>query len=183
MKLDDSHPDYFLSDGTAETPEASAASDSDPRKITFDDTPSDPGKQHGEPKPASTEEPKRRSRLRRFVAWFIAAVAVVLCIAVYFRYFSPIVEDARMNCYIINVEKRGVLFKTYEADVVSEQSMTDTTRVYSRDLSFSVDDPQLARELQSAQGTGRLITVEYVTYSATVPWRGASKSVIVGAQF
>lgn len=183
MKLDDTHPDYFVDDGTDADATTRPAQEEAPRTISFaDSTSADGARQPADTaQPAAPQRPARR-RWKRFLWWTAAILIVVLGVAVYFRYFSPYIEDGRMKCYVINVEKRGMVFKTYEADVVSEQALTDTVRLYSRDISFSVPDERLARELQNVQGTGRMVTVTYETYNATVPWRGASKSVITGAQ-
>lgn len=175
MKLDDTHPDYFVNDSDPNTDAA------DKKTIQFTDADTASDSNSAGDRPAEPAKP-RHSRWRRFLAWLIAAVVVILGVAIWLRYYNPYVSDARMKCYVISVEKRGLVFKTYEADVVSENALTDTVRLYSRDMSFSIDDDALARRLQQMQGSGRPVEITYRTYNATLPWRGASKSVITDAQ-
>jgi len=172
MKLDDTHPDYFLDDD-----EPQSGNTSDPRTIRFDDAPADTRQSTVRPDSDATPA-KPHHRWRRPLIWTGVIVAVVLAIVVWLRYFNPIATDQLMRCYIIKVERRGMLMRTFEADVVSESALTDTARLYSREQSLSIASPELAYKLQELQGTGRPVTVGYVTYQATVPWRGASRSVI-----
>lgn len=125
---------------------------------------------------------RRRGRFRRVILWTVAIVAVLLAVTVYIRYFNPYVTDSRVTGYVTNVERRGIIFKTYEGEMISEASLTDTTRIYSRDFLFSVDDPLLARELQKYQGTGRPLTLVCKKYYGTLPWRGASRNVVTAVE-
>ncbi len=168
MKLDDTHPDYFIDE--SEEPRE------DGRTIKFN---ADGGEDSA---PAAAPADVVRPHARRW-KWIAIVVIVLIAVAsglIWFQYYNPYVEDARMKCYVVNVEKRGVLFKTFEADVLTEKSLTDSTRVYSNSISVSVPDAVLARKLQDLQGTGKLVELNYETYKGVVPWRGASKTVITG---
>lgn len=167
IKLDDSQPDYFIDD---DSDQASRHEDSDPRTITFGDQTSTGSSDDGR-KP-------RLGRMRKLLLWAVGIAVLFLCIGFYLRYLNPYVTDARVRGYVTAIEKRGIIFKTYEADLISEAALTDTTRLYSNNLSLSVDDPTLIARLQSLQGSGRPVTIVYETYYATLPWRGASHSVI-----
>lgn len=159
MFLDDDKPDYFLADNT----------------------PEEENEQPGRPT-ISFEEPEKprhkHSRWKRVLVWMGVLCVVVLGVAFWLRYENPYATDCRVSGYVTNVEKRGLVFKTYEADVVSEQALTDTTRVYSHNLSFSVENPEMVRRLQAMQGTGKPVQIVYRKYYGTLPWRGASKYVI-----
>lgn len=153
-------PDYFVE----QEPEQSSHDPNDP----FAPLPDSETAQRG----------NRRSRMKKWMWWTIGVLAVVLAVACYIRYFNPYVVDSKLTGYITNVEKRGIIFKTYEGEMITESSLTDTTRVYSRDFSFSVDDKQLAAELQNCQGTGRQVSITYKKYYGVVPWRGASRNIV-----
>lgn len=159
MFLDDDKPDYFIAESSA----ADEVGQPERPTISFDDA--------GEPK-------RKHSRWKRVPVWMAVVCAVVLGAAFWLRYVSPYATDCRVTGYVTSVEKRGLVFKTYEADVVSEQALTDTTRVYSHNLSFSVENPETVRKLQSMQGTGKPVQIVYKKYYGTLPWRGASKYVI-----
>lgn len=180
IRLDESQPDYFVDDDgddgdvrEAGSTTPSARTDvSVGRKITFDNSGADALN------PDSEKAPRRYSIWRRIAIWLMAIGMTIVAICIYLRYFNPYVTDGRLTCYVLNVEKRGVVFKTYEADVVSEQSLMDNSAPYSRQQSLSVDNEMLAKELQKMQGKGRTVELKYKTYNATVPWRGASKWVV-----
>ena len=124
---------------------------------------------------------KRRSRIP-FWVWIICALAVVgLIIGCWIRYFSPYVEDATQYGYVENIEKRGMIFKTFEGTLIPYKELMDTTRIYNRDFVFSVDNEKTAATLKQALYNVKPIRITYRKYYATVPWRGASKIVVTDA--
>lgn len=162
MLIDDNKPDYFTEEGT---PADEQASQQRP-VISF-----------GNDSVAPVSKP-RHSRLRRLVGWTIVCALVILAAAFWIRYLNPYATDCHVKGYVTAVEKRGVVFKTYEVDVVSESALTDTTRIYSHNLSFSVADPAIVNHLQRLQGSGKPVNIRYKKYFGTLPWRGASKYVL-----
>ena len=124
---------------------------------------------------------KRRSRVP-FWVWLICALAVVgLVIGCWIRFFSPYVEDATQYGYVENIEKRGMIFKTFEGTLIPYKELIDTTRIYNRDFVFSVADANTAATLKEAQYNLKPVRVSYKKYYATVPWRGANKIVVTSA--
>ncbi|MCM1484229.1 MAG: hypothetical protein NC043_07820 [Muribaculaceae bacterium] len=175
IRLDDTHPDYFVSDSSTpqnaseRSPEAGTLQAGGP-VIDFTSSHS------GNCPPGEPRHP--RHRWRKVLIWTAVVALAVLGVVFYLRYCNPYVTDARVTGFVTRVEKRGIVFKTYEADFISESALTDTTRVYSHNLSFSVSNPSIIARLQQNQGTGRPLTIVCETYYATLPWRGASKNVI-----
>ena len=110
-----------------------------------------------------------------------AAIVIGLIIGCWIRYFSPYVEDATQVGYVENIEKRGVIFKTYEGTLIPYKELMDTTRIYNRDFIFSVDNDKAAAILKQAMIDARPIRIGYKKYHATVPWRGANKIVVTSA--
>ena len=124
---------------------------------------------------------KPRTRVP-FWLWVVGALVVIgLIIGCWLRYFSPYVEEATQYGYIENIERRGTIFKTYEGTLIPYRELMDTTRVYARDFVFSVQDPKTAATLKKAQYEARPLRVTYKKYHATVPWRGASKTIVTDA--
>ncbi len=120
--------------------------------------------------------PPRRRRM-----WPVYLVIVLLLIiagCVWARWLNPYAQDARVRGYVVKVEKRGLFFKNYEGEIVTEGRVADHT--YRADLRVSVPDDSLGRLLQSYQGSG--IPVELVTerYYGSLPWRGETKTILVG---
>ncbi|MDE6587583.1 MAG: hypothetical protein K2K40_04535 [Paramuribaculum sp.] len=169
----DEKPDYFVGDSRDK---ASGAAPDAGSTLDFGDG-DDSGGSHGYPDEAPR---RRRGRARRVVAWIIAVCVVVLVALCYFRYFNPYATESRIDGYVVNVERRGLLFKTYEAEIISESALTDTTRVYSRTLTVSIPSATLAHRLQAMQGSGRRVSLVTERFYGMLPWRGASTTVVTG---
>ncbi len=141
-------------------------------------TSANPG--NGNPGTPADDTRKKRHGCRKFLIWFVTLAIVALGLTFYLRYFNPYVTDARLTGQVLSVEKRGLIFKTFEAEMVTRDALTDTTRVYTRECSMTVADDALARRLQALQCTGRTVTISYERFYGTLPWRGGSNSVITG---
>lgn len=124
------------------------------------------------------KKPKKLHRGRRIFISTLIILALVLGVAFWLRYCNPYVTDAKEVGYIVKVERRGHIFKTWEGDMILTSALTDTGHTYSRDFAFSVDDPQIALRLQSFQGTGHQVEIRYKSYSGILPWRGSSPNII-----
>lgn len=170
FEFDENRPDYYSESEENTVPEAG-------NTINFstesDASPSDSGE--NEPSP-------RRHRLRKVLFWIIAVAVVALAVTIWLRYYNPYVEDSRMDAYIVKVERRGMLFKTNEADIISRQAVTDTTHLYTRESSVTIADDRLAEQLRQAQGTGRPVRLITSRYYGMLPWRGASTTVVTGVE-
>ena len=84
----------------------------------------------------------------------------------YLRYCSPYAVEAQITGRIASIEKRGLVFKTYEGEIRPEGADSVMT--------FSVASDALARSLGEAEAAGRPVTLIYEKYYATLPWRGES---------
>lgn len=166
FEFDENRPDYFADP----EPEAQPAPEAG-NTIDFGPDPN-----------ASADTPRRRSPWRKVLAWVIILCVIGAAIWVWIRYFNPYAEEARIDAYITNVERRGVIFKTWEADIISEQALTDTARVYSRAASVTIPDEALAARLRQAQGTGRPVTLVTSRYYGMLPWRGGSTTVVTAVE-
>ena len=183
MKWIDHQDDYFLrnfkgndndgdsngrpADGTAPTddtdsrPEQSVTRpEQRPTGNEFSFTGTDSGSRGNSGNGNNPESPARKHRrgCMRLI-WFFLILLAVAATAFYIRYFIPYTSDTLTSGYIVLVEKRGLFFKTFEGEMISESMLADTAKVYSRDFYFSIPDDSLARVVQSYQGTGRRVTV------------------------
>ncbi len=166
MNLDDNN-DYFLHDFSSQSDTPSA-----------DQTPEAGQKVDFTPPAADEPKPQRRG-CRRFWLWFFTIIVLILAATFYIRYLTPHTTDARITGYVTSVERRGLLFKTFEGEMISLTAIRDSTRIYQRDIIFSIPNDSIARLLQDHQGSGRPVTVTLEKYYGTLPWRGASSTVAV----
>lgn len=169
MNFDDNNPDFFLHDFEKE---GRTGGDTDPNRRVVD---------FGSESPQTPPRQQRRGCRKGWI-WFFAILLTVLGVTVYVRYFTPYVTDSRATGYITNVERRGIFFKTFEGEMISEAALTDTTRVYTRDMSFSIPSDSLALRLQNLQGSGRPVRLTFERYYGNLPWRGATNCILVGIE-
>lgn len=125
------------------------------------------------------EHLRPRPSVARWIWLGVALLIVALGIGCYLRFFSPYVTDASQFGYVEHIERRGTVFSTYEGVLIPYKELMDTTRIYSRDFIFTAANVELAKKLWKAQKSAMPVRVEYKKYHATVPWRGASKIVVV----
>lgn len=84
--------------------------------------------------------------------------------------------------YVVDFKRQGMLFKTWEGQMLVQSALIDSTRPYSRDFVFSVDNDEVARKLAAAKGTGREVTVCYKRYWGVLPWRGATSTIVTSVR-
>ena len=134
------------------------------------------------PLPTEVADPQaacqRRRRRRHILLGSAGFLALALAVAVGLRYFVPYATESRVRGFVTNVERRGLLFKTFEGEMITNEMLTDTTRIYQRSVTFSVPDDSLARELQQRQSTGRPVILLTKRYHGSLPWRGASTTIV-----
>ncbi|MDE6190510.1 MAG: hypothetical protein K2L31_06360 [Muribaculum sp.] len=161
----DSKPDNFLSEETAEPVikfDGSAPADTD--------TPSLP------------EKPRKRHKFRRVIWWCVVVMVLALAAVCWLRYVNPYETDMEERGYVVDFKRQGIIFKTWEGQMLVKSALIDTTSTYSRDFVFSVDNDEVAHKLAAAKGTGREVTVSYKRYWGILPWRGATSTVITSVR-
>lgn len=133
--------------------------------------------------PAGDEvKPKPRRRFRRFMVWFTVIVLAVLAAAFWLRYINPYVVGSHERGYIVNVEYKGMIFKTWEGEMIAQKALTDTVNIYSHSFLFSVDDVEVAKQLEQYCGTGRQVSVTYDRFMGALPWRGGQTCVVTAVE-
>lgn len=126
---------------------------------------------------AQSPAPKPKKR-HHFWTWFFIIILVALGGTFWVRYCNPYVTDAQVRGFVVMVEKRGIIFKTFEGEMMRKAALDDTTSIYSRDFSFSIDNDSLAMRVQSFAGTRQQVLVTYRSYYGALPWRGASRNIL-----
>lgn len=176
--LDDDKPDYFLADDEPGTHEPVAPGS---KNVIDFGTTGESGIDNESGRDLRSSVATRKRMPKALIMVLIVAIGVAV-IAFYVRYCNPYAQDAAMRAYVVNVEKRGLIFKTYEAQILSADELHDTTHVYSHPLEFTVADEATAHALQDLQGRKKPVTIRYEKYYATLPWRGASKFIITSVE-
>lgn len=103
-------------------------------------------------------------------------LVVAAAVFVYFRFyfvFGEGVKSGELN-YVVY---KGVVFKTYEGKLIQSGIRSKAAgSIQSYEFEFSVEDPELARELM-LQG-GRTVELHYKEYFGALPWRGFTKFIV-----
>lgn len=114
--------------------------------------------------------------MKRFLKFIILPLLIVLVGFIYFRYyfvFGEGVKSGELN-YVVY---KGVLFKTYEGKLIQSGIRSQKAgTIQSYEFEFSVEDPELARELMTRGG--ETLELHYKEYFGALPWRGFTKFVV-----
>ena len=114
--------------------------------------------------------------MKRFFKFIIIPLLVILAGFVYFKFyfvFGEGVKSGELN-YVVY---KGVLFKTYEGKLIQSGIRSQKAgTIQSYEFEFSVEDPELARELMTRGG--ETLELHYKEYFGALPWRGFTKFVV-----
>ena len=114
--------------------------------------------------------------MKKFGGLIAVLLVVAAAVFVYFRFyfvFGEGVKSGELN-YVVY---KGVVFKTYEGKLIQSGIRSKAAgSIQSYEFEFSVEDPQLARELMLQRG--KTVELHYKDYIAALPWRGFTKFIV-----
>lgn len=114
--------------------------------------------------------------MKKFGGLIAILLVVAAAVFVYFRFFFVFGEGVKSG-ELNYVVYKGVIFKTYEGKLIQSGIRSKTAgSIQSYEFEFSVEDPELARELM-LQG-GKTVELHYKEYFGALPWRGFTKFVV-----
>ena len=95
--------------------------------------------------------------------------------------FRPYADNAVKYGYILNMERRGSIFKTFEGKMIPYKELGDPNPFYFQELRFSVASDSLAAVMKRMMLGCVPVRVEYETYHTPLLWKGEEKIIIVRA--
>lgn len=106
----------------------------------------------------------------------IWAVSIILFFSLlifgYWRFYFVVADGTQAG--ILNIiQKKGILFKTYEGKIILSGFKAN---VQSNEFSFSVTKENVAQELFKV--SGREVNVHYKQYFGSLPWRGMQNFIV-----
>ncbi|WP_029903446.1 hypothetical protein [Prevotella sp. 10(H)] len=111
------------------------------------------------------------------VITIIAAIIIAgLLIFGYVWYFVPFSDSGVKAGTLNNVKHKGVVFKTYEGELIQSGFGQGMQGLQSNEFQFSIDDSDLAKKLMGMSGQN--VKLHYKEYYGRLPWRGYSKFVV-----
>lgn len=114
----------------------------------------------------------------KILTWSTILVVLALAGYIFIKFFFVYAEG--INEGDINYfQKEGYIFKTYEGKMI--QSGLKSAKglqgsIQSNEFKFSVDDEEVAQELNEISNTG--VKLHWKRYRGTLPWRGNSQFVV-----
>ena len=122
---------------------------------------------------------------RMRIALYSIAAAVVLGVMgwLWLRYFSPYTTEATETGCVMEMKCQGLIFKTYEGDLLSKKYIQRPDDWLEYHFPFSVANDSLAREIMQLKGTGKMVTLHYEEYKGIVFWRGNSHRIITAIEY
>lgn len=116
------------------------------------------------------------------IAWIAGGLLLVGAIAGYFKFYW-VFSDGTKTGELNSLTYTGYVWKTYEGEMILSgygSKSASGGSVQSKIFKFSVDDKEVAEELQ--QHTGQRVTVHFKEYKGTLPWRGYERAIVDSIQ-
>lgn len=114
----------------------------------------------------------RRRRLR-IALWAIAAVVIVFAF-VKIVMLGRTVDEGNVRAFAISLEKKGLIFDSYEGEFAYENAPDSLIR-------FSVTDAKVGKYIYRIMQTDSVLLLSYRRYRAAMPWRGETKTEVYQA--
>lgn len=114
----------------------------------------------------------RRRRLR-IALWAIAAVVIVFAF-VKIVILGRTVDEGNVRAFAISLEKKGLIFDSYEGEFAYENAPDSLIR-------FSVTDAKVGKYIYRIMQTDSVMLLSYRRYRAAMPWRGETKTEVYQA--
>ncbi len=114
-----------------------------------------------------------KGKTKFYILLFVIVVGGIIFWWRYYFQFGEGVKGGDLN----HLEKKGVLFKTYEGKIIQEGFKTNSPgALQSNEFEFSVEDEKIASELERC--SGKFVEVRYKEYRNSLLWRGDSKYIV-----
>lgn len=114
--------------------------------------------------------------------WLVSALTLLgMLLFSWIWFLCPYADNAVKYGYIINMERRGALIKTFEGTMVPYKELGDPNPLFFEKVSFSVESDSLAAVMKRMMLRCVPARVEYKMYRAPLPWKGEEKMIIIRA--
>lgn len=117
-----------------------------------------------------------KSSVLKFFRRFLVVIGLGLLVFGYIWFYVPFSDEGVKAGILNNVKHKGIIFKTYEGELIQSGFRPGQQGLQSNEFSFSVEDEDLARRLMGM--SGQQVKLHYKEYYGKLPWRGYSKFVV-----
>ena len=113
---------------------------------------------------------------KRVVLIILAVLIAGLFTFLYIRYYVPYSDSGVKASMLNNVKHKGIIFKTYEGELIQSGFRPGQQGLQSNEFQFSIEDKELAIKLMSLSGQN--VKLHYKEYYGALPWRGYTKFIV-----
>lgn len=106
----------------------------------------------------------------------LAVLIIGLLIFGYIRYYVPYSDSGVKAGILNNVKHKGVIFKTYEGELIQSGFRPGAQGLQSNEFQFSIKNKELFDKLMSLSGQN--VKLHYKEYYGSLPWRGYTRYIV-----
>ena len=106
----------------------------------------------------------------------VTVIVVGLLIFGYIWFYVPFSNSGVKAGILNNVKHKGIIFKTYEGELIQSGFRPGQQGLQSNEFQFSVESKELYEQLMSLSGQN--IKLHYKEYFGALPWRGYTKYIV-----
>lgn len=113
---------------------------------------------------------------KKVIFIILAVIIAGLLIFGYIWYYVPYSDSGVKAGILNNVKHKGIIFKTYEGELIQSGFRPGQQGLQSNEFQFSVEDKELSIKLMSLSGQN--VKLHYKEYYGALPWRGYTKFIV-----
>ena len=106
----------------------------------------------------------------------LAVLIIGLLIFGYVRYYVTYSDSGVKAGILNNVKHKGVIFKTYEGELIQSGFRPGDQGLQSNEFQFSIKNKELFDKLMSLSGQN--VKLHYKEYYGSLPWRGYTRYIV-----
>jgi hypothetical protein len=114
--------------------------------------------------------------MKKILFLIVTIIIVGLLVFGYIWFYVPFSDSGVKAGILNNVKHKGVIFKTYEGELIQSGFRPGTQGLQSNEFQFSVEDKDLYQRLMSLSGQN--VKLHYKEYYGALPWRGYTKYIV-----
>lgn len=114
--------------------------------------------------------------MKKVILISISILIAGLLIFGYIWFYVPYSDSGVKAGILNNVKHKGIIFKTYEGELIQSGFRPGQQGIQSNEFQFSVEDKNLAIKLMSMSGQN--VKLHYKEYFGALPWRGYTKFIV-----
>lgn len=106
----------------------------------------------------------------------LVVIVLIGLSAAYFWFYIPFSDSGVKAGVLNNFKHKGIIFKTYEGELIQSGFRPGQSGLMSNEFQFSVDNQKVADRLMTLSGS--TVQLHYKEYYGKLPWRGYTKFIV-----